>query len=110
MSQELVFRSVDRIKAALAESPPAAGESLPAFESTDALGLSVRQTIRDLIELLLANLGNIDEEELVAILAKLEEAATALAAGRYWVAVIAAFAAWRLYRQAIKTPVAAIAW
>ncbi len=65
--------------------------------------MGIRQGIGDLIDLLLANLANIDETELKVILAKLEETAMDLARGAWIAAAVSLFAAWRFYRLAIKT-------
>ena len=55
-----------------------------------------------LIDNLLAKLGNVDEAEAEAILAKITEATAALAAGNYFTAVLALLAAFSLYRAAVK--------
>jgi len=61
----------------------------------------VEGIISDLIARIWKNLENIDAAEAEAIIAKLVEAGTALATGRYWTAAAAAWEALRLYRKAV---------
>ena len=62
-----------------------------------------REGIKDLIEKLTENLANVSPEEAEAIMAKITEATAALAAGRWLVGTLALAAAFRLYRDAIKS-------
>lgn len=62
-----------------------------------------REGIKDLIEKLTENLANVSPEEAEAIMAKITEAAAAFAAGRWFVGGLAIAAAFRLYREAIKS-------
>jgi NifB/MoaA-like Fe-S oxidoreductase len=62
-----------------------------------------REGIKDLIERLTENLQNVSPEEAEVIMAKITEAAAAFAAGRWLVGGLAIAAAFRLYRDAIKS-------
>jgi hypothetical protein len=61
--------------------------------------------LKNLIDLIMANMENIDADEAAAIFAKITEAALAFSTGNWFAGTMGLMAAFRLYRKAIKTPV-----
>jgi hypothetical protein len=78
-------------------------EDCPVAAAADAVeGAPVGGRFQGLIDSLIANLGNVSEEEAAAILAKITECTAAFASGNVFAGVLGLLAAFALYRKAIK--------